>query len=191
MLLDKTLKKDSIKAEFAVLYNLTNTIHPGQFMFCSKASFDKTYIDLKNSIKTDLSIVDYYRLTATFNGKNKRRTYFTVDRTQISNLLKDRVVFPFSIYKIKDQYYLDKSISENKDYAGLRILKINGKEISSIVNEIQKYIHLEGQNETGLNGQWFRNSPSTISFIIRLINLKSSIWIKKAEAKNWFKWSVI
>lgn len=47
----------------------------------------------------------------------------TADRTQISNLLKDRTVFPFSIYKIKDQYYLDKSTPENKDYAALRILK--------------------------------------------------------------------
>ena len=47
LLLDKTLKKNSIKAEFAELYNLTNTIHPGQFMFCSKADFDKTYLDLK------------------------------------------------------------------------------------------------------------------------------------------------
>nr|WP_305051260.1 hypothetical protein [Elizabethkingia bruuniana] len=105
------------------------------------------------------------------------------DRTQISNLLKNRAVFPFSIYKIKDQYYLDKSTPENKDYAGLRILKINGKEISSIVTEIQKYIHLEGQNETGLNAR-FRNFPFTISYIIRLINLKLSIWIKKTEAKN-------
>ena len=157
LLLDKTLKKDSIKAEFAELYNLTNTIHPGQFMFCSKANFDKTYIDLKKSIKTDLSIVDYYRLTATLMAKIKDG-HTAADRTQISNLLKNRAVFPFSIYKIKDQYYLDKSTPENKDYAGLRILKINGKEISSIVNEIQKYIHLEGQNETGLNAR-FRNFP--------------------------------
>ena len=82
----------------------------------------------------------------------------TVDRTKISNLLKDRAVFPFSIYKIRDKYYLDNSTPENKDYAGLRILKINGKEISSIVNEIQKYVHLEGHNETGLNVR-FINFP--------------------------------
>ena len=107
----------------------------------------------------------------------------TVDRTKISNLLKDRAVFPFSIYKIRDKYYLDNSTPENKDYAGLRILKINGKEISSIVNEIQKYVHLEGHNETGLNVR-FINFPFTISFIIRLINLKSSIWIKTNRSKN-------
>ncbi|MPT36523.1 MAG: peptidase S41, partial [Flavobacterium sp.] len=64
-MLDKKLKKDSIAAEFTQLYNLTNAIHPGQFMFCSKKEFDQTYLDLKNSIKGDLSIVEYYKLTAT------------------------------------------------------------------------------------------------------------------------------
>ena len=157
LLLDKTLKKDSIKAEFTELYNLTNIIHPGQFMFCSKKEFDKTYLNLKNSIKTDLSIVEYYKLTATLMAKIKDG-HTAVDRTQVSSLLKDRLVFPFSIYKIKGNYYLDKSTIENKDYVGLQVLKINGKEINSIVKEIKKYIHLEGQNETGLNTR-FKNFP--------------------------------
>lgn len=52
-----------------------------------------------------------------------------VDRTQISSLLKDKLVFPFSIYKIKGKYFLDKSTIENKDYVGLQVLKINGKEM--------------------------------------------------------------
>lgn len=157
LLIDKTLKRDSVLAEFTLLYNLTNTIHPGQHMFCSKKEFDKTYLNLKNSIKTDLSIVEYYKLTATLMAKIKDG-HTAVDRTQISSLLKDRLVFPFSIYKIKGNYYLDKSTIENKDYVGLQVLKINGKEMNSIVKEIQKYIHLEGQNETGLNTR-FKNFP--------------------------------
>ncbi|MEQ1554672.1 MAG: S41 family peptidase [Ferruginibacter sp.] len=157
LLLDKPLKRDSLIAEFTQLYNLTNTIHPGQFMFCSKKEFDKTYLNLKNSIKTDLSIVEYYKLTATLMAKIKDG-HTAVDRTQISALLKEKLVFPFSIYKIKGNYYLDKSTIENKDYVGLQVLKINGKEINSIVKEIKKYIHLEGQNVTGLNTR-FKNFP--------------------------------
>jgi len=150
LLLEKTLKKDSILAEFSELYHLTNTIHPGQFMFCSKKEFDKTYQSLYKSVKTDLSIVEYYKLTATLMTKIKDG-HTAVDRTQIITLLKERLVFPFSIYKINSNYYLNKSTNENKDYAGLQILKINGIEIKSIVKEIEKYIHLEGRNETGLN----------------------------------------
>ncbi|WP_160716979.1 S41 family peptidase [Chitinophaga solisilvae] len=156
-LLDKSLKKDSIITEFSELYNLINTIHPGQFMFCSKNEFDKTYFSLKNTIKTDLSLVEYYKLTATLMAKIKDG-HTTVDRGQMFTLLNDRLVFPFSIYKIKNNYYLDKSSQENKEYAGCRILKINGKDINAVVNEIKQYIHLEGRNETGLNTR-FRNFP--------------------------------
>ncbi|MGV0754730.1 S41 family peptidase [Empedobacter brevis] len=150
VLLEKTLKKDSIISEFTELYNLTNTIHPGQFMFCSKNEFDKTYLNLKNSIKSDLSVVEYYKLTATLMAKIKDG-HTAVDRTQIIKLLNDRLVFPFSVYKINNNYYLYKSTSENNEYVGLQIVKINGKEINSIVKEIRKFTHLEGENETGLN----------------------------------------
>ncbi|MGL6129557.1 MAG: S41 family peptidase, partial [Chryseobacterium artocarpi] len=156
-LLDKSLKKDSVIAEFTELYNLTNTIHPGQFMVCSKNEFDKTYLSLKNSIKTDLSLIEYYKLTASLMAKIKDG-HTAVDRGRIIGLLNDRLVFPFSIYKIKDKYYFNKSSQENKEYTGLRILKINGKDINAVVNEMKQYIHLEGRNETGLNVR-FSNFP--------------------------------
>ncbi|WP_333625058.1 S41 family peptidase [Sphingobacterium siyangense] len=156
-LFDKTLKKDSITAEFTTLYNLMNSIHPGEFMFTSKKEFDKTYFDLKNSIKDDLSIIEYYKLTATLMAKVKDG-HTAVDRNKILALLKERLVFPFSVYKIKDQYYFDKSVVENSNYSGLQILKINGKNVHSVVKEIKNYIHLEGNNETGLNTR-FKNFP--------------------------------
>jgi C-terminal processing protease CtpA/Prc len=150
LLLNKTLNKDSITAEFITLYNLTNTVHPGQFMFCSQKEFDNTYRELKNSVKTDLSMVDYFRLTSTLMSKIKDG-HTAVDRSNIIKLLKEKPIFPFSIFKIKNNYYLDKSTIENKDFKGLKILKINGESISSIIKEIEKYIHLEGRNETGIN----------------------------------------
>lgn len=149
-LLAKKFRKDSISSEFTELYNLTNAIHPGQFMFSSKKEFDKTYFDLMNSINGNLSIVDYYKLAATLMAKIKDG-HTAVDREQISALLKDTPVFPFSIYQIKNNYYFNHSTKENKSYTGLQILTINGKDIHSIVEEVKKYIHLEGRNETGLN----------------------------------------
>lgn len=156
-LLDKTLKKDSISLEFTELYNLTNKIHPGQFMYTSKKDFDKTYLDLKKSIKNNLSIVDYFRITATLMAKIKDG-HTAADRGKITSLLKERLVFPFSIYKIEDKYYLNKSVVDNKILTGLQILKINGKNFNSVINDIEKYIHLEGKNETGLNTK-FKNFP--------------------------------
>ncbi|WP_347218396.1 S41 family peptidase [Chryseobacterium sp.] len=177
-LFEKKLKKDSLILEFAELYHLTNAIHPGEFMFTSKSEFDKTYLHLQNSIKTDLSIVDYYKLTATLMTKIKDG-HTAVDRTQITTLLKDRLVFPFSIYKIKDNYYLNQSGNENQSFVGSKIVRINKIPISVVVDQIQKYIHLEGENETGLNTKfkifpfyYFIYNP-TETFEIEYINSKN------------------
>lgn len=177
-LFDKSLKKDSVIAEFSELYHLTNTIHPGQFMFCSKNEFDKTYSSLKSSIKTDLSLVEYYKLTATLMAKIKDG-HTAVDRGRIIGLLNERLVFPFSIYTIKDRYYLDKSSQENKEYTGLRILTINGKDINAVVNEMKQYIHLEGRNETGLNAR-FNNFP----FYYFIYNQTEKFEIEYADRNN-------
>ncbi|SMC97021.1 S41 family peptidase [Chryseobacterium sp. YR221] len=177
-LFDKSLKKDSVIAEFSELYHLTNTIHPGQFMFCSKNEFDKTYSSLKSSIKTDLSLVEYYKLTATLMAKIKDG-HTAVDRGRIIGLLNERLVFPFSIYKIMGHYYLDKSSQENKEYTGLRILTINGKDINTVVNEMKQYIHLEGRNETGLNVR-FSNFP----FYYFMYNQTEKFEIEYADRSN-------
>ncbi|MDC8099465.1 S41 family peptidase [Chryseobacterium rhizosphaerae] len=177
-LFDKSLKKDSVIAEFSELYHLTNTIHPGQFMFCSKNEFDKTYSSLKSSIKTDLSLVEYYKLTATLMAKIKDG-HTAVDRGRIIGLLNERLVFPFSIYKIKGHYYLDKSSQENKEYTGLRILTINGKDINAVVNEMKQYIHIEGRNETGLNVR-FSNFP----FYYFMYNQTEKFEIEYADRSN-------
>lgn len=177
-LFDKSLNKDSIKAEFETLYNLTNTIHPGQFMFCTKREFDKTYRRLQKSIKTDLSVVEYYRRTATLMAKIKDG-HTAADPSHITSLLQKRLVFPFRIRKIKDNYYLANAAPENSDFIGLRILKINGKSIQTVVSELRKYIHLEGENETGLNIK-FRNFP----FYYFVYNARETFEIEYIDSNN-------
>jgi hypothetical protein len=177
-LFDKTLNKDSINVEFESLYKLTNSIHPGQFMFCSKKEFDKTYLNLKNTIKTNLSVIDYYKLTATLLAKIKDG-HTAVDRDNINSLLKEKLVFPFSIYKIKNAFYLNKSTKENNDFVGFKLLKINGENINSIVKEVQNYIHLEGKNETGLNVR-FRNFP----FYYYIYNQTENFTIEYLDINN-------
>ena len=89
-------------------------------------------------------------------------------------------MFPFSIYKIKNSYYLDKSTKENRNYAGLKIIKINGQSINSIVNEIENFIHLEGKNETGLNTR-FKNFP----FYYFVFNQTEKFEIEYIDSNNY------
>lgn len=149
-LLQKTLKRDSIAVEFATLYNLINTVHPGEYMFCSKQEFDKYYDSLKNTIQSDLSVLDYYKLTAALMTKIKDG-HTAVDRNNITSLLKDQLTFPYSLYKIKGEYYFSKSATADKSFTGCKILKINKIDIHTIIESIQKYMSIEGENETAIN----------------------------------------
>jgi hypothetical protein len=151
-LFQKSLNRDSIRADFATLYNLTNTIHPGEFMFCRKQEFDKCYDSLKNSIQSDISVVEYYKITATLMAKIKDG-HTVVDRGNISTLLKDQLTFPYNLYKINDAYYLNKTPLTDNNLSGCKVLKINGKDIHAIIKTIRSYLCIEGENETAINSQ--------------------------------------
>jgi C-terminal processing protease CtpA/Prc len=148
---DKTLLKDSAIADFKILYELSNTIHPGQFMFCNKPDFDKCYDSLQKSIQSDLSIIDFYKKTALLLAKIKDG-HTAADRGNVTSLMKNRLVIPFSIYKISQNYYISKVGNKAYEkYLGRKIVKINNVSIETIVANIIPYLHLEGRNETGIN----------------------------------------
>lgn len=195
-LLDKTLNKDSLIIEFETLHNLINIIHPGQFMFCNENDFEKCYDSLKSSIKTDLSILDYYKKTSVLMAKIKDG-HTATDRGIIRNLLNNRLVIPFTIFKINSDYFINNS--SNKEYKkliGSKILKINGKKIQEIVSILKQHIHLEGFNETGLNFR-FKQFPfyyylydNETSFNVELVdetNLQKVIKVNGIEYSEFLK----
>jgi C-terminal processing protease CtpA/Prc len=192
-LLDKTLHKDSLLIEFETFHNLINTIHPGQFMFCKKNDFEKCYDSLKSSIKTDLSILDYYKKTSVLMAKIKDG-HTAIDRGIIRNLLNNRLVIPFTIFKIKDDYFINKSANKESQYlVGSKILKINGRKIQEIVSNLKQHIHLEGFNETGLNFR-FKQFPfyyylydNETSFDIELIDETNSQKIIKVKGIEYIE----
>lgn len=147
----KALKKDSIIKEFSILYNLLNIVHPGQYIHCEKSTFDSCYDSLSKSIQTDLSAQEYYCKTSFLISKIKDG-HTWVDNSIIKSQLQNKLVFPFSIYKISDKFTVNKSgTNEYNPCIGNTILKINDKSIQEIVSKIKPYLSLEGENETGMN----------------------------------------
>ncbi|HET6245342.1 MAG: peptidase S41 [Bacteroidetes bacterium] len=147
----KTLEKDSIINELGILYDLLNTIHPGQFMHTEKAVFDNCYDSLRKSIQTDLTTIEYYCKTSLLLSKIKDG-HTWVENSTIKKQLQNELVFPFSVYKASDKFIISKSGTEEyNSFIGKTILKINDKSISEIVSKVKPYISLEGENETGMN----------------------------------------
>ena len=152
------LKKDSVVKEFALLYNLLNTIHPGQFMHCDKASFDQCFDSLSKSIHTDLSLAAYYLKTAFLLAKLKDG-HTQINDSEIKQQLQHSIVFPFSLCKINNQFIIRKAgIPDYTNYVGTSITKINGKNIQEVVAKLSHYMSIEGKNETALNS-FLRSFP--------------------------------
>ncbi|WP_211208927.1 S41 family peptidase [Cytophaga aurantiaca] len=99
-----------------------------------------------------MSITEYYKLTTALLAKIKDG-HTVVDGRNMGLLLNDELLFPYSIYKIKGAYYLNKSGTDDKSLTGYKILKINGEKMDTIVGVIQKYLAHEGENETVINTQ--------------------------------------
>lgn len=148
---EKNFKKDSAIKDFSTLYYLLNTIHPGQYMHCEKLAFDKCYDSLINSIQTDLSVQEYY-CKASFLISKIKDGHTWADNSTIKSQLQNKLVFPFSIYKIADKYFVKKSGSKKYNaFIGKPILKINDENIQEIISKIRPYMSLEGENETSMN----------------------------------------
>jgi hypothetical protein len=146
-----TLNKDSVLREFAIVYDLLNTVHPGEFMHCNKTSLDRCFDSLSRSIQTDLSPAAYYLKISCLLSKVKDRHTF-MNNAVIKEGMQTALVFPFSIYKINDQYIVNKSGEPEYAYhIGKTISRINGKTMSAIVSTLTPYFSIEGNNETNIN----------------------------------------
>jgi hypothetical protein len=146
-----SLNKDSVLREFAIVYDLMNTVHPGEFMHCDKATLDKCFDSLSRSIQTDLSPADYYLKISFLLAKVKDGHTF-MNNGVIKEAMQTTLVFPFAVYKINDQFFVNKSGEpEYADYIGKAVSSINGKTMSDIVSTLIPYFSLEGDNETAIN----------------------------------------
>lgn len=176
---NQVLKKDSTIADLNTLYLLLNEIHPGQFMHCSKANFDYCYDSLSKSIKSDLTQTDFFCKTQFLVSKIKDG-HTWVDNSILISAIQNKMVFPFSIYKIDNSYVISKSgILEYDSLIGSVITKINNKDINTIVAGVTSLMSIDGENIPAIN-----NSLQSFPFYYFLIDTTSSFRIQLTDKKN-------
>jgi hypothetical protein len=184
---EKTLEKDSILNDFSTLYFLLNTIHPGQFMHCKKEDFDRCYDSLSKSIQSTISPIDYFSKTSVLVSKIKDG-HAWVDPYPIKSQLKNRLVFPLSIYKVGGNYVFNNSgTTIYDDLIGKTVLKINDQPVQGIASKLKSFISLEGNNETGLNNTFQLFFP----FYYVLIDTSSTFKIDYIDSNGVIQSSVL
>lgn len=152
-LLEKNLHKDSVIKDLSILNTIINEVHPGQLMYCSKQEYDKTYDSLVKSVTSPISYIDFYCKASCLLAK-VRDGHTWPGNLKIRESMQSQPVFPFSIYRIKEKYFLYKTSGKNyEDLKGKEVISINNKSIEEIISRIKPLLCIEGFNETGLNGK--------------------------------------
>jgi hypothetical protein len=141
----------SVRKDLALLKDLVYAIHPGQFMHCTEAEFEKCYDSLSICIQQDTSIIESYkRVCALLSVLKDGHTQ--ANKAPIYNWLARRLVFPFGVYMIKDRFFISRTlIKDRKVFLGKEVLSINGKPMSVLISEIKNYLSIEAANVTALN----------------------------------------
>lgn len=148
---DHTFKRDSVIKDLSILYDLLNGIHPGQQLHCTKPAFDNCYDSLVKSITADISPFEYYS-KAVFLISKIKDGHTSIDNSIIKKQFSNRPVFPFSIYKTAGGFCINCSGAKAYDnFIGTSILTINGKGIDEIAGKVEKWMSIEGTNETAVN----------------------------------------
>lgn len=179
---NELLKKDSVLKDLKILYILLNEIHPGQFIHCSKATFDRSYDSLKNSINSDLTLTEHYCKMQSLVAKIKDSHTWT-DHAMLRTSIQNLPLFPFAIYNSGNNYVISKSgIPKYDSLVGSTITKINNKDINEIVTKALAYLSIEGENSSSLN-----NTLQYFPFYYYLIDTASSFNVQFTDKNNELK----
>ena len=144
-------KKDSAVSDLRLLKGLLDSIHPGLYMHCTKAKFERHFDSLVLSIQQDLTETEFYVKIAALLARIKDE-HTTAYNSSIKEKLQNRPVFPFSIYQIGNQFVISKTGDpQYKDLLGTNITDINGKPIGKIVSEMRQFISIAGENQSSVN----------------------------------------
>ena len=140
---NKLLDKDSLLSEIDILFSSIDEIHPDMYYTLSQNDFENELVLLKASIKTDISVFDYYKLIAPLVSKlgdGHTGVYFSHEILKESDLL----FFPFPVeisYKDSTVRTIgDFTKSKNTIPIGAIILSINNKPVKKLIAEMMTYI---------------------------------------------------
>lgn len=140
-----------LKEDLAILkYNL-ETVHAGLYLYNSKEIIDAQFAKIESELTEPISQLAFHRKLCTLNSLiGNGHTGFEVSEDYHDATQKYLARFPFDIYRDKDEIYVVRNLSDNKDIdAGWKIMSINGRDANEIFQELTEARGRDGQNKTG------------------------------------------
>jgi len=140
-----------LKEDLALLkYNL-ETVHAGLYLYNDKATIDAQFAKIESELTEAMTSLAFHRKLCTLNKIiGNGHTGFEVSEAYHDATQKDLPRFPFDVYRDKNEIFVVRNMSDNKDIeAGWKIMSINGRNANEIFQELADARGRDGQNETG------------------------------------------
>ncbi len=138
----KNISREQAYADIDSLQAIMMEVHYNPFLFIKESDFHSKTTSLKKTIKDSISLKDFtlllYKVTALLKDGH---TCPAFSQPQFSDDRKREIFFPYSVVVQNGSIYIPKTTSMMSGIpAGVRITAINGRDISGLAANMDKFI---------------------------------------------------
>ena len=162
------LSAEQLQEDFALLRRALEATHPGLYRYAGKAETDALFERISDALDRPLTEREFYQQVAQLSSVIRcghsgirRSQAFYKDRNTRDKYLPLRLAF------LNGQAYVRYNLSGNPELApGRRILRLNGRAVSSLVEQMMPYIPGDGTIRSGRMRTLQNNFPILYHYLI-------------------------
>ncbi len=142
--------KNQLLEDLKALKGELEAYHPGCLDYITQGEFDGLFVDPFVG-EDSVSYAHFYRHVSKIPYVIGDAHLGVAHSSYVYNFVRDQMVlFPFSIYTYQGDMYINKNLSSSGVLGtGVKVLSINGKRSSDLLDFFTQFIPRDGQNDSG------------------------------------------
>ena len=148
---NQPLSVDQVREDLEVLRQQLKAVHGGIYSYCTEAELDQFFAERQQQVKGDLRPLDVYRMAGPVLGLIKdAHTAMSLPDPFYDYLDNQMRLLPFGVRQLQEKLYLTINLSEEENSpVGAEIIRINGRRVQEVFQELLPYFERDGENLTG------------------------------------------
>jgi len=148
---NQPLSADQVREDIEVLQQQLKAVHGGVYSYCTEAELDQFFAERLQEVKGNLRPLDVYRMAGPVLSLVKdAHTAMSLPDPFYEYLDNHMKLLPFGVRQLQDKLYLTINLSGEENIpVGAEIVRINGRDVQEIFQELLPYFERDGHNLTG------------------------------------------
>lgn len=142
-----------LQQDYELFMSSLKEAHPGLYRYTSKEKFDKLFSTTKSKISHSMTEEEFYRLLTPLIASIKcgHTKFHRAGRPDDRYPFRSENLFPLRLYFVNDKAYVLYSYDTAANIpAASEVIAINNKPIVSVINQLRKYITIDGDVQSAL-----------------------------------------